>query len=165
MAPPAPAFDARGVSPNDTVITLRSLRRRFAEAFEQAESPGDLAQRTAGGLSPLEHAAWTATALATIGSALRMVLISDHPDVELPPIDPPRPPTGGNGDPADVLARLGDTARTVADAMADVHGDDWARAGQARTGEVSALDIARLGVRIAIEHLRAVEGAITPGRA
>jgi hypothetical protein len=62
------------------------------------------------------------------------------------------------------LARLGDIAGSVADAMADVHGDTWSRPGQAAAGEVSALEIARLGVRIGVEHLRAAERALPTER-
>lgn len=169
MAPP-PGFDTSRVSPQDAIVTLRSLRRRFAEAFDQGEHADDSAQRpAAGGLSPVEHAASTASALSVIGTALHRVVSADNPRVELPNGDPTATAAGvsggtGTGDSAaTVLARLGEIARSVADAMADIHGDAWSRTGQVATGEVSALGIARLAVQIAIDHLRAAERAMSAG--
>lgn len=161
MVPPSPGFDTSRVSPRDAVATLRSLRRRYAEAFDQADDPGELGRRSPdGGLSPRQHAAWTASALDAIGSALQRVVVTSNPPIELPTVDPPGPVTVGPDNPSSVLSGLGDTARWVADAMADVHGDDWARTGRTATGDVSALEMARLAVQIAIEHLRAAEAAI-----
>jgi hypothetical protein len=161
MVPPSPGFDTSRVSPRDAVATLRSLRRRYAEAFDQADDAGELGRRPAdGGLSPRQHAAWTAIALDAIGSALQRVMVTSNPSIELPPVDPAGPVPDGADNPSAVLSGLGDTARWVADAMADMHGEDWARTGHAATGDVSALDIARLAVQIAVEHLRAAEAAI-----
>ncbi|MDQ6617015.1 MAG: hypothetical protein M3083_20285 [Actinomycetota bacterium] len=165
MASPSPGFDTSRVSPSDANVTVRSLPRRFAEAFDRADSPDDLVRRPPeGGLSPLEHAAWTAEALEAIGSALGRVLVAGDPQVELPPVNPPGATGGGGGDPAAVLARLGDAARSLADAMADGHGQDWSRTGRTPSGNVSALDIARLAVRIGVEHLRAAEEELKPRR-
>jgi hypothetical protein len=157
MASPSPTFDAGQVSPQDAIVTLRSLRRRFAEAFDEAEGAG------LSGLSLPEHANVTATALEAIGSALERVMVTDDPEITLPSAHP----GGGAGadqNPATVLARLDDVARSVADAIAKIHGQDWARTGRTPAGTVSALDIARLGVRIGVEHLRAVEHTIRSAR-
>ncbi len=168
MAPP-PSFDTSRVSPTDAVVTLRSLPRRFGEAFDRLAGAGgadddDVTRGPAdGGLSPLAHAAWTASALEEIGSAFRRVQEVSNPPITLPPLDPPGPVVGPDDTVASVLARLGERARSVADAMAAVHGEDWLRTGQAATGPVSALDIARYGVRLGVEHLRAVEASIHPG--
>jgi hypothetical protein len=160
MASPSPSFNASQVSPQDAIVTLRSLRRRFAEAFDEAEGAG------LSGSSPLEHAAATATALQAIGSALERVMVADDPEITLPPVD--LAGTGGavrsDRNRAGVLARLDDVARSVADTMAKIHGEDWSRTGRTPAGEESALDIARLGVRIGIEHLRAAEQAIRAAR-
>ncbi len=161
MGPPSPGFDTSRVSPRDAVVTLRSLRRRFAEAFDLADNPEVLRRRPpGGGPSPLEHADWTATALGGIGSALQRGPVTSSPAIELPSVDPPGPRANRTDNPAAVLSGLGDTARSVADAMAEVHGDDWGRTGRTATGEVSALDIARLAVQIAVEHLRAAQALI-----
>jgi hypothetical protein len=169
---PLPSFDTSWVSPTDAVVTLRSLPRRFGEAFDRAARAAGAAdddddvitRRPAdGGLSPLAHAAWTASALEEIGSAFRRVQEASNPPITLPARDPPGPVDGPDDTMASVLARLGDRARSVADALAAVHGVDWLRTGQAATGPVSALDIARHGVRLGVEHLRAVEAATRPG--
>jgi len=160
MAPPPPGFDTSRVSPQDAIVTLRSFRRRFAEAFDQSDDDDGATQRPpGGGLSPVEHAAATASALGVIGSALHQVMSAENPHVELPS----GAPAAGTGETAAVLARLGEMAQSVADAMADIHGDAWSRTGQTAAGEVSALDIARLAVRTGIEHLRAAEQAISAG--
>jgi hypothetical protein len=158
MAP----FDTSQVSPSDAIATLRSLRRRFADAFSRAESPDDLSTPKSGGLSPIGHAQWTARALRTIEAALRNVEMHDNPTVELPPTDPDGalPPV----DAGTALADLAASAESLADAMAGLHGDDWARTGQGATGKISALDLARLGVQIAVDHLRAVERIVGAGQ-
>jgi len=159
MAPPPPVFDARGVSAPDAVVAIRSLRRRFAEAFDQVEDPADLTRQAAGARSPVDHAVWTADALAMIATALRQVLVADHPEVALPSLDPSGALSKATDSTA-ALAQLGDSARALADTMAEVPGNDWSRTGHGPTGEVSALDIVRLGVQIGIEHLRAAEADV-----
>lgn len=157
MAPPPPAFDARHVSPPDAVVTLRSLRRRFAEAFEHAEVPEQVTTPAPSGISPLDRAAWVAGALQQIGDALRQVFLADDPAVQLPAAAPRAATGGAVGNPDTVLEHLGQQAQGVADIMSGVHGDDWVRTGRAQGRSVSALDIARLGVSIAIDQLKAAE--------
>jgi hypothetical protein len=155
----AASFDTSQVSPPDAIVTLRSLRRRFGEAFDRVKDPDQLAGAATGrSLSPLGHASWTASALEAIGVALRRVVLENGPNVDLPPVDPSGPVPAA--DRHAVLARLGEQAASVADAIADVQGDDWTRTGESPAGAVSALDIIRLGVRIGVEHLRAAEAAI-----
>jgi hypothetical protein len=168
MGRAAPRFDASHVSGPDAIVTLRSFRRRFAEAFDQAEGADVLSERPQGtAWSPRERAAATATALAAIGVALKQVMVSENPAVQLPEADAAGPapalPHGEGETPAATLAHLGEVARSVADLMAEIHGDAWTRTGQTPGGQVSALDIARLGVRIGVEHLRGAEQAIKAG--
>lgn len=169
MGTAAPRFDASHVSGPDAIVTLRSFRRRFAEAFDQAEGADVLSQRPQGSpWPPAEHAAATATALAAIGVALKQVMVSENPAVQLPEADGAGPasarPQGEDETPAAILAHLGEVARSVADVMAEIHGDAWTRTGQTPGGPVSALDMARLGVRIGVDHLRGAEQAITAGQ-
>jgi hypothetical protein len=172
MAATAAGFDASHVSPQDAIVTFRSLRRRFAEAFDQAEDAGDVTRlRDGASLSPLQHAASTASALQAIGIAVERVNVAENPEISLPPVVPAGPgggsatraTAGGESTPPAVLAHLGDIAGSVADGMAEMHGDDWTRTGRTPEGEVTALDIARLGVRIGIDHLRAAQEAIRAG--
>jgi hypothetical protein len=170
----APVFDTSRVSPLDAVATLRSLRRRFGQVLTLAPAaaagigdPDELLRRRPGpGLSPIEHAAWVAAALPRLEASLRRVLVEDGAVVDLPPVDvdPPVPGAGADtgADAAlDVVARLGHAAEASADFMASVHGADWTRRGCTGEGRpVSALDIARLAVRIGIEHLNGAEQAV-----
>jgi hypothetical protein len=160
-----PAFDTSQVSPSDAAVTLRSLRRRFAEVFAAAEpagAPADAIRRRPqdGGLSPVEHAAWTATAVEALHPALRRVALEHDPGLELPPVDVDPPVGGGTLDPQAELARLAAAAEAMATTIADIHGIDWDRSGHTADGPVRALDIARLAVRIAVEHLRAAEATV-----
>jgi hypothetical protein len=160
-----PSFDASQVSPQDALVTMRSLRRRFAEAFDGAEDPAALARRPpGGGLSPLDHAAWTATALEAVGVALDRVALADNPDIELPAADPPAAVAGPSEGASTVLSRLGDVARAVTDLMSHIHGTEWARTGRADGIAVSALDVVRRGVEIGVNHLRATEWTLLAER-
>ncbi len=159
------AFDTSQVSPSDAAVTLRSLRRRFREALARPgvlEAPGDpLRRRPAdGGLSPAEDAAWTAAALSAINRALRQALVETDPTVELPAVDVPPPVHGGGGDPDALVSAVGDAADALADTISGVSGPDWTRVAQS-PGPVTVLDMARLAVRISVEHLRAAEEALT----
>lgn len=158
MAP----FDTSQVSPSDAIATLRSLRRRFADAFSRAKGPPDLSSPEPGGLSPIGHAEWTAQALRTIETALHSVEVHDNPTVDLPPEDPPAPPP--TVDAGTALTDLAAAAQSLSDAMAGVHGDDWARRGRSAAGDVTALDLGRLGVRIAVDHLRTAERILGAGQ-
>jgi hypothetical protein len=149
----APHFEIGAVSPIDATVAIRSLPRRFGEAFARATSPQQVTPEVLG------HAAWTATALDSIRGTLRRVVLERNPSIELPPADPPAPVTV-IGSPATVLARLAAAASGLADAMADIGGHDWTRTAQTTNGPVTALDIVQMAVRIGIEHLRAGEAAI-----
>jgi len=163
-----PAFDTSQVSPSDAAVTLRSLRRRFNEVLTRpavVEAPGDpLHRRPAdGGLSPVEHAAWVATALPAVDRALRQVLVESNPEIDLPPVDVPAPVEGGDLDAHAVVEVLGDAADALAGTIAGVNGADWTRTGHSQDGPVTALDVGRLAVRIGVEHLRGAEQVLSPG--
>jgi hypothetical protein len=162
------AFDTSKVSPWDAAVTLRSFPRRFRTALslpEDEQRPDDVVHRRpqAGGLSAAEHAAWTASAIRQVETEFRKVMIEPDPEVDLPPVDV-APPVPGGEDPTDaVLAHLESAATSLADRIGDVHGAEWARTGRLPgpdAGEMSALDVVRLSVRIGVEHLRAAERTV-----
>lgn len=161
----SPPFDTSQVSPSDAIVTLRSLRRRFREVLTRPgvlEAPGDQIHLRPGDgrLSPAEHAAWTVTALSAVHRVLRTVQVEANPSIELPPVDV-RPPVDSGDQGAETLAAaVGDAAEALADDMAGTPGSDWTRIAQTPQGPVTALDIARLAVRIGAEHLRAAEQAL-----
>jgi hypothetical protein len=164
MAPSSPPFDTSRVSPSDAATALRSFPRRFAAILRPPDDADEgrlddvVHRRPAdGGLSALEHAAWTATGIAQVAEAFRRVAIEDDPPIELPPIDV-SPPVAGGSEPLDtVLARLAAASDQMADAISGVHGNDWNRPARVGAQQVIALDVARHAVRLGVEHLRAAE--------
>jgi hypothetical protein len=146
------------VAPADAIVTVRSLPRRFREALARADhaaGSGPDASRAV-----LAAAARTTAALDAIDTALRRVELEDNPAIDVPPEDPSAHLDVGPA-PA-VLDRLAERADAVAALMAGIHGSDWSRTGQGPQGPVSALDLARLAVRIAVEQLREAERAAGP---
>ena len=111
-------------------------------------------------MSPVEHAAWTATAVEALHTALRRVALEHDPGLVLPPVDVDPPVGDGTLDPQSQLTRLATAAKAMAASIADIHGIDWERLGHTEDGPVRALDIVRLAVRIAVEHLRAAEATV-----
>jgi hypothetical protein len=163
---PTSAVDSGHVSPIDAAVTMRSLRRRFTAALVPPgddDRPDDVAHRRPadGGLSAVEHAAWVGSALPQLGEALRLVLIEASPPVGLPRLDPDPPVDGGSLPAVDVVARVAAAAEPLADAIDDVPGGDWVRTGRAGAVTVTALDLVRGAVELAIHHLRAAERTMT----
>jgi hypothetical protein len=163
---PTSAVDSSRVSPTDAAVTMRSLRRRFTAALVPPgddDRPDDVAHRRPadGGLSAVEHAAWVGSALPQLGEALRLILISADPAVALPSLEPHPPVDGGALPAVDVVARVADAADAVAGAIENVAGDDWVRAGHGGGATITALDVVRGAVELAIHHLRAAEQTMT----
>ena len=112
------------------------------------------------GHSALELITATAHTFVLLGQGLHQVTVSDspvlHPAVgdasqrvwDLPP--------GTTLDAA--LDQLTLEAGALADAIGQIHGDDWARTGAvAGGGTITALDIAKDAVRAGADNLRAAE--------
>jgi hypothetical protein len=162
------AFDTSKVSPSDAAVTLRSFPRRFRAVLtlpEDEQRPDDVVHRrlTAGGLSAVEHTAWTALAIQQVESEFWRVVREKDPELDLPPIDV-GPPVPGGEDPTDtVLGRLETAAASLADRIGDIHGEEWGLSGRLPGPDqqkVSALDVVRYSVRIGVEHLRAAEQTV-----
>jgi len=162
------AFDTSKVSPSDAAVTLRSFPRRFRAVLtlpEDEQRPDDVVHRrpTAGGLSAVEHAAWTASAIEQVESEFRRVVREKDPLLDLPPVDVGPPVPGGEDSTDTVLARLETATDSLADRIGDVHGQDWGLTGrlpEPDQKQVSALDVVRYSVRIGVEHLRAAEQTV-----
>jgi hypothetical protein len=164
MAPSSPPFDTSQVSPSDAATTLRSFARRFRAALrppddsDEGRTDDALHRRPAdGGLSAIEHAAWTATAIAQVNEAFRRVMIEDDPLIDLPPIDV-SPPVDGDSDSVDaVVARIEAAGEQLASAITNVHGTEWTRTARVGDRQITALEVVRHAVRLGVEHLRAAE--------
>ena len=161
------AFDTSKVSPSDAAVTLRSFPRRFRAVLtlpEDDQRPDDVVHRRpqGGGLSAVEHAAWTASSIQQVESEFRRVVREKDPELDLPPVDVDPPVPGGEDPTETVLAHLETAAASLADRIGDVHGQDWGLTGRlpGPAGRVSALDVVRYSVRIGVEHLQAAERTV-----
>jgi hypothetical protein len=157
--------DDSQISPSDAVVTLRSLPRRFAAALalpEDEQRPDDVLHRrpASGGLSAIEHAAYTAAALPHIADALRLVLSRDNPEVAVPPLEVDPPVDGGSASADEVVEQMAAAAEALAKEISNVSGSEWIRPGRVGAQTVNALDLARAAVQLAIFHLRAAERTI-----
>jgi hypothetical protein len=158
-------IDDSQVSPSDAAVTLRSLPRRFGVALalpEEEQRPDDVVHRrpASGGLSAIEHAAYTAAALPQLADALRLVLTRDNPDLTVPPLEA-EPPSGASGSVDEVINRLAGAAESLAKDISNVSGPEWTRTGRVDGQSVTALDLVRGAVQLAIFHLRAAERTVS----
>lgn len=155
--------------PSDAIVALRSLDRRYREAFAAVDeaSVDELAHRDgADGRSALDHVVAASHTLTFLGRALEMILVEDDPVLHPAVLDAAaRVWPDSTGTLRDRLAELAWEADAVADRAAGVAANDWARrarvAGDDQT--VSAADIVWDAVDSAVGHLRATEAAITRG--
>jgi hypothetical protein len=157
--------DDSQISPSDAVVTLRSLPRRFAAVLalpEEEQRPDDVLHRrpASGGLSAIEHAAYTASALPQLADALRLVLSRDNPEVAAPPLEVDPPVAGGSASADEVVEQIAAAAEALAKEISNVSGSEWTRPGRVGGQTVNALDLARAAVQLAIFHMRAAERTI-----
>jgi hypothetical protein len=165
-------MDLSQLSPSDAVVTLRGLERRYRGLFAglgEDESPDDLARRSAGGWSAIEHVAAAARAIAAADRALGTVLTVDSPTVAAADVNPAaRPhPTVPAGPVHERLADLGLEANAAAEHIGRVSAENWSRPATVDDGSgrtVTALDIARAAVDAGVTHLREAERVLAAVR-
>lgn len=164
-------MDLSKLAPSDVAVTLRGLERRFRGLFAALgddESPEDVAHRTVGGWSPIEHVVAAAWAIAAADRALAAVLTADGPVLEPADVEPDARPKPGavTGTLHERLAELGFEATAAADRIEATPSGDWTRHGTVNGTErrVSALDLAKLAVDAGIRHLRAAEDVLAAVR-
>lgn len=173
--PEAPGLDLSRLSPADAAVALRSFGRRYRALLTtlgDEERPDDLVHRAGpDGRSALDHAAGVAESVATIGAALRSILVEDGPALPAGALGALAPPAvAARSDRREVEAVL-DHLSLEATALADVAdsaaSEDWARTGMgAGDGQPQrALDVLRAGVAVGANGLRAVERALALARA
>jgi hypothetical protein len=159
--------DLSKLAPSDIVVTLRGLERRYRGLFAglgEDESPEDVAHRSYGGWSPIEHVVAAAWAISAVDRALAAVLTDDSPALDAADVDPAARPKPGavTGTVHERLAELGLEANAAADRVEATPAGDWQRTGvvggSGRT--LTGLDIARLAVEAGVDHLRAAERVI-----
>lgn len=163
------AHDLSNLSPTDVAVTMRSLPRRFGEALTAVgdEDPDALAQIVGpDGASALDHLADTGRMLALFGGALGEVVSGRQPVVPAALTDPAarqweHPPTDLEGE----LGLLADEAGTLADLVERTAPERWNEVGRVAGGnELTALDLAKEAVRVAVAGLHATEAAVAAAR-
>jgi len=164
-------MDLSKLAPSDIVVTLRGLERRYRGLFAglgEDETPEDVAHRTVGGWSPIEHVVAGAWAISAADRALAAVLAGDSPTLDPADVVPEARPKPGavTGTLHERLAELGLEANAVADRVEATVAADWERTGVVGgTGRtVTALDLAKGAVEAGIGHLRAADQVLATTR-
>ena len=158
------SIDLTNLSPNDAESALRSYPRRFRSALAPItddESVEELAQQIGpDGQSAVEQAADVVRTWTILGEALRQIQVADTPVVHPAVVDPAERQWESpvRETVTSVLDQIDDGALKLADAVADVSGDQWQRRAEvAGGGTVGALDVVREAVRVGHDGLTAVE--------
>lgn len=154
--------DLARLTPQDAVVTLRSLPRRFRTTLRPVDDDNldELAERIASsGHSPLDHLVDADRSLTMLHQALDQVLHHDQPVLAPAVMDPGArewPPVHAGL--TTELSHLEATVTGFADVAARVPAADWGRTGTvAGSTDVEALDLLREAVRTAITDLRAAQ--------
>ncbi len=154
--------DLARLTPQDAVVTLRSLPRRFRTTLRPVDDDNldELAERIASsGHSPLDHLVDADRSLTMLHQALDRVLHHDQPVLAPAVMDPAArewPPVHAGL--TTELAHLEATVTDFADVATRVPAADWGRTGTvAGSTTVEALDLLREAVRTAITDLRAAQ--------
>jgi hypothetical protein len=155
-------FDATLLTTADAITALRSLGRRWREAFEDV--PDDVLRRRPDPQtwSPLEYAAHTRDILALLGHALGQILDDERPEFPAIEPDPPGTDHGYNElDPARVLGSLERNANTMADRASKALPAHFARTATLGSGEqTDGAGVLKHAVHDATHHLKDVQRAI-----
>lgn len=155
--------DLAHLTPQDAVVTLRSLPRRFRTTLRPVDDDNldELAERIASsGHSPLDHLVDADRSLTMLHQALDQVLHHDQPVLAPAVMDPGArewPPAQGGLEAE--LAHLEGSAVAFADAASRVPAADWGRTGTVAGGgtTVEALDLLREAVRTGVTDLRTAQ--------
>lgn len=162
-------LDLSHESPADVAVTMRSLPRRFGEALEaRDDEDAEALARVMGpdGSSALDHVADTGRMLALIGGALGEVVSGRQPVLHAAVTDPAarhweRAATDLEGE----LSLLADEAIALAGRVERTSAEQWKAVGRVVGGtEMTALDLAREAVQVAIAGLRATEASMAAAR-
>jgi hypothetical protein len=153
------------LSPADAAVALRSLDRRYRAVFlghEDDEAPDELAHRQGpDGWSALAHVVAAARGLATCSESIARVIAEEAPVLEPSAVDPDRIPADPSptGSVDERVSELAWEADALADRVERTRAEQWARVGVVRTHRqtVGALDVLRVAVSLAVEHLRGAE--------
>lgn len=162
--------DLARLSPQDGVVALRSLPRRFRAALRPIDDPDVEAwaeQVSATGHAPIDHLVDADRTLTLLRQALEQVLHHDAPVLTPGTFEPSaREWPAGHGSLDDELDLLGTTAEGFAAVAERVPAADWGRPASVAggRGDVTALDVLREAVRTGVTDLRLAEQAFEENR-
>jgi len=157
-------------SPSDATVALRSLGRRFREAFAELDdaTADELAHRHGlDGHSALDHVVAATHTLTFVGRALELVLIEDDPVLHPAVLDAAaREWPHATGGVADRLAELAWEADAVAERAERATAQEWTRRGRVAGHDqtVTAADLVWDAVDTAVAHLKSAEATLAQVR-
>lgn len=163
------AHDLSNLSPADVAVTMRSLPRRFGEALTaRGDEDAEALARVIGpdGASALDHLADTGRILALFSGALGEVVSGRQPVLHAALTDPgarqwEQAATDLDGE----LGLLTDEAEGLAGRVERTSADQWTEVGRVVGGtELTALELAKEAVQVAIAGLHATEAAMAAAR-
>ncbi len=161
--------DLSNLSPTDVAVTMRSLPRRFGEALAaRDDEDAEALARVMGpdGASALDHVADAGRMLALFGGALAEVVSGRQPVLHAAITDPgarrwEHDATDLEGE----LSLLAEEAESLAGRVERTAAEQWTEVGRVVGGtELTALDLAKEAVRVAIAGLHATEAAMAAAR-
>jgi hypothetical protein len=163
------ALDLSKTSPADIAQTMRSLPRRFREALAvRSDDDQDALAAVLGpdGRSALDHVAGTGRMLALFDGALTEVVNGRRPVLHDAITDPgARTWEHAATDLEGELSLLDGEAEALAQRVEATSPPQWSEVGRVVGGtELSALDLAKEAVQVAITGLRATEQAMEAAR-
>ena len=163
------ALDLSKTSPADIVQTMRSLPRRFRQALEVDRDEDQEALAAVlgpDGMSALDHVAGTGRMLALFNGALTEVVNGRQPVLHAAITDASaRRWEHAATDLEGELSLLDGEAESLARRVEHTSTNQWNEVGRVVGGtELSALDLAREAVQVAITGLRATETAMREAR-
>jgi hypothetical protein len=158
-------FDGTRLSTGDAITGLRSMGRRWREAFKDV--PDDVLRRRPDEKvwSPLEYAAHTRDVLALNGWGMAQVLDGNAPSFPAVEAEPDAADHGYNKlDPSEVVGELGANADRIAARAERALPEHWSRTATLGGRPYDAAWILRHALHDASHHLRDVQRIIgSPG--
>ena len=150
------------ISPNDTIVSIRSYPRRYRDALGDLEDPArvEMLRRRpdAKTWSVLEYTAHVRDGLGWMADTFQRMQREDHPTIEHEDADERAAAQRFNEqDPEAVLDELATNADRAANNLAQVRPDEWTRTATFAWGDRDLLTMARNAVHEGYHHLRDVE--------
>jgi len=157
-------FDGTRLTVPDAIAALRSMGRRWREAFQDVSDERLRRRPSPTVWSPLEYAAHTRDVLDLIGGGLPAVLDDARPSYPGVVPDEDAPDHGYNAlDPAAVTDQLAANAERIADRAERALPEHWDRTATLGGEETDAGWILRHAVHDASHHLRDVQKDLNRG--